>query len=115
MKLPKIPWNVFSKLTKIVPFVLQFIEVVEHQKLSGADKKTMVINLTKDALPLVEGAYGKDLVDDQLFNEALDEMNDAYVAFMNARSKLEAVIYDVRTGRAVGTGGSDNAGSSVAS
>jgi hypothetical protein len=74
---------------KLVPYIglaINTIEIVSGliTGLKGEDKKKAVLEAVTKALPVVEGALEKDVVNDPKVVEALKSYIDAYVSLQNA-------------------------------
>jgi hypothetical protein len=51
---------------------------------AGGDKKAAVVEIVKSSMEVTESLLDKDLVNDPMFSEAIDEINDGYVKLLNA-------------------------------
>lgn len=58
---------------------------------SGADKKAAVVELIKSSLMATEDISDKDLVNDPMFAEGVDEVNDGLVKILKAIQLREKV------------------------
>jgi hypothetical protein len=71
-------------LVKSIPQMIGLVEKVatmtEKAKLAGPDKHEMV----REMIEAGEGLAGKDIMDQNLFSQALDELIHAIVKMMNA-------------------------------
>jgi hypothetical protein len=84
-----IPWgSVISLISRIGGAITIGVPSVEaisriRRGLSGADKKTAVLELVQQELTAVETAAGRDLAHDAAVLAAAGAIVDAYVAFAN--------------------------------
>lgn len=77
---------------RLVPLIFAAVSAVE--KLAGArkgkDKQDAAVALVGDLLPIVEGAIGRDVVDDAQVQDAMRTTIDAIVALLNATRTVGA-------------------------
>lgn len=75
-----------ANVTKIIPLVIAAVGLVE--KLAGAakgkEKQDAALAAVADLIPAIEGAIGRDVVNDPLVQAALRQCIDAVVAVQNA-------------------------------
>jgi hypothetical protein len=75
-------------LVKSIPQMIGLVEKVatmtEKAKLAGPDKHDMVVEMVREMIEAGEGLAGKDIMDQNLFSQALDELIHAIVKMMNA-------------------------------
>lgn len=66
---------------------------------TGKEKRDAVVEQVRDLLPIVEGITGKDLLDDATYLAAVDELIAAEKAVAVARTKVSALIADIKARR----------------
>lgn len=66
---------------------------------TGPEKKAAVIAGLKSALREVEAQTGKNLLNDEIFDAALDRMVETEVAAMKAKDAVIALIADAKSGK----------------
>ena len=81
--------------------VSRAIVEVERTMRGGGSKRAKALELVATLVDAAEGASGRDLVADDLVQQATGTIIDAEVALRNAHADLEAVIVDVRAKRAI--------------
>jgi hypothetical protein len=87
---PEVLSAIYPAIGALVQTVLQAIVLAEAKLGSGngTAKKEEVLGAVQIAVPLIlkvmENATGKDLVDDQLFSQGIDKLNDALVDILNS-------------------------------
>ena len=77
----------FGVLKTMVPAIGTVEEAVKTIK-AGAEKKSNVLKIVKASPIIIEMLAGKEIVDEKLFNESLDKLNDALVGIMNSTKKV---------------------------
>lgn len=70
----------------IVPAIAA-VEVAVTNLKAGKDKKDNVLDIVKNTPAIVEAIKGGDIVDEVMFGQAIDEINDGYVKLMNSLKK----------------------------
>ena len=80
-------WSRFASVDapQLIGFAIAAVNKIHAAK--GADKEAAVIATVKDSLPLVEGAVGKDVVNDAAFEELLASYIRSRVALANFLTK----------------------------
>lgn len=74
-----------GKIVGLVPTVVQLVETIGKVfKLSGSQKKEAALAAVKDAIMLSEEFAGKEIADEDAFQEGLSKAIDGIVAMMNA-------------------------------
>ena len=72
-----------------------------ERTIRGAgSKRAKALELVATLVDAAEGASGRDLVADDLVQQATGKIIDAEVALRNAHAELEALIVDIRARRA---------------
>ena len=66
-------------LSRIVPLLLHAMAVVQRTQEPGLAKREKALMLTSGMLAIVEGALGKDLVNDPLVLDAMGKVIDATI------------------------------------
>lgn len=64
---------------------------------SGKEKHAAVVAQVKELLPIVEGLTQKDIADDVLYAQAIDELISAEKAVAVARAKVAQLIADIKS------------------
>lgn len=84
-----------------VPGLQTAVQVVEQElpQLKGPDKKTAALTMAQAVVTTIEGAVGKDVLDDARVQAATSEFVDAYVSAMNAEANLRQAITDAQAAR----------------
>lgn len=77
---------------KIAGLVIGGIQAIEHliTGIKGKDKQDAVVQFTQDALAMIEGAAGKDVLDDAEVIEAERDFINAYVHLQNVIAAAKA-------------------------
>lgn len=88
----------FGGIIKILPAIAAAVGAVEKLTtgIKGKDKEDAAVDLIRDFIPLLEGAISRDVVDDELVQQALREAIRATVSLMN-------VVNDAKARRALNT------------
>ncbi len=73
---------------------------VERTIRGAGSKRAKALELVATFVDAAEGASGRDLVADDLVQQATGKIIDAEVALRNAHADLEAVIVDIKAKRA---------------
>ncbi len=81
-----------GQILNIAALAQSLVESVKDKFSNGKDKKAAVVASLKEALVAVEAATGKNLLDDEKFNEALDALIEAEVAVQKAKARVESLI-----------------------
>lgn len=83
-----ISWTAVGRfVVKALPFLIHTAEDVHAGPASGQTKKAWVKEVILGGVEAIEGASGKDLLNDPEVAKAYDAMNDAIVAFQNLVAK----------------------------
>lgn len=77
---------------KIAGLVIGGIQAIEHllTGIKGKDKQAAALQFTQDALGMIEGTTGKDLLDDAEVLEAEKAFIDAFVHLQNVIAAAKA-------------------------
>lgn len=77
---------------KFGPLLISAIQTIEKLShgLTGAEKRDAAVDFATAILPAIEGAAGRDLIDDASVQVALRETIDAYVALQNVIARVHA-------------------------
>ena len=93
-----------GQILSVAGIVQQLVKKAKEAPGSGAEKHAAVAAAVIDAVPVIEGALGKDLVNDLTFADAIDAVIvaeaavlKAQAAVVDARSKLAAVMTDIKS------------------
>jgi hypothetical protein len=70
---------------------------------SGPEKRDVVVAQVKELLPIVEGIAEMDLADERVYNQAIDELIAAEKAVAVARSKVSALVANIKLIRDIKT------------
>jgi hypothetical protein len=82
--------KVFNIVSAVGPLVQHVQSALKGKK--GVEKHAAVADGLKELLPVIEGALGKDLVNDADFASALDQLIVAEKAVLTARERVAALI-----------------------
>lgn len=63
------------------------VELAVKNLKAGKDKKENVLEIVKNSPVIAELISGKEIIDEDLFNEGLSEINDGYVKIMDSIKK----------------------------
>lgn len=84
-----------GKLFNIVTIVGPLVSEVQKRwkgAKTGPEKKDVVVETIREALPVVENVIGKDLLDDALFNLAISDLIDLEKAVQTARQRVADLV-----------------------
>jgi hypothetical protein len=93
--------SAFGKVGSVFGYVIGAVELVEKiagffkkkdVPLSGPDKQAMAIQLIREAIESVEGFSGKDIMDEVLFQQGLEETIPGVVKMLNASVWYKKVV-----------------------
>jgi len=80
-----------SGILTVIGFIPTAIGLIEkvyvalgRLKMSSSDKHSAVVALVRDAIITSEGFAGKDIADEELFSDGLDQTIDGIVKMLNA-------------------------------
>ncbi len=82
--------SLLKYLPTILPIIIEAIKLVEKIFGSGQGpaKLAAVVSLVKVAVFAVEGITEKDIVDDELFSEGIEELVSGIVKILNSTGKF---------------------------
>ena len=87
----KISWTAVGRfVVKALPFLIHTAEDVHAGPSAGQTKKAWVKEIILNGVEALEGASGKDLLNDPEVVKAYDAVNDAIVAFQDLVAKKQA-------------------------
>lgn len=81
--------SVFGTIAKglsLLPYLVQGAEAI-HGAKTGPEKKGAVLDLAENAIGISEMISGKEIVDEKLFREGLDQVIEGQVKIMKACKK----------------------------
>lgn len=81
-------WLAFA--TKVPAIIKGAVEIIDHVKTSGAQKKIAVVQAIPSAIELAEFAAGRDLLHDPAIALLVSAAVDAEAAALKARKALQA-------------------------
>ena len=85
----KINLGTILKISSIVGPLVKHVQAAIKGPGKGIEKHAAVVEAVKEAIPVVEGTLG-DVLDDETFNAALDQLVTAEKALLKAKAEVEA-------------------------
>ena len=83
-------WPAFAM--KVPGIIHMAVQIVDHFKAAGSDKKKAVMESIPTSIELAEFAAGKDLINDTVIQQLISAAVDAEAAALKARDALRQGI-----------------------